>query len=704
MMSKPIAQHMSLRFDEDRVFAPHTADQRALARIVLRHGSRRGLLSFGAADTHLHVVSRGDRSNAAELDRRLKIHIKKALHKDASFARTRFRDVLNEWHLLKAFRYAIVQDERHDCAADPLLEAAVLPDLLGLRLIDCFRTGDPAPRSLPTSPPSCPGELAAALEPAEDPTPRSTGPGARLVRARAGRGRGGGPARAGPAHQRRSCCHRRRDPAGRSDAETRPHLRSAGLLEQDLLAAARGAGEPGAAGRRPTAAAASDRRRAGTGRPAVGGASLGPGAGPPVRSHQTSWWVVGAAVLDHLYLTIAPPPVVGTLQPGRGNTPRRRATAEMSERRSMHRRAIHTLPALPALSALPTLPALPALLALLAAAPAAARTGQASPTVAVFSPDARLVAAQNDRTIHVWDRATGKLRATVDSDRMFRGAVVSDALITVITGGVVVRRGAGYAQQVRLPVPKVLSWGRAILSADGRTAAALYPRNGGVGDPDTVGCWDARTGARRAAVTLPRGRALGAVLSADGTLLAIFGDAPGLGALLEVHRLAAKRASVRLLSWASARHRTTYSAAWSPDGKRLALGAGEELLLWDLGGKRAALAASAPTAAIKAIFPPQLRGPAVRMPGAHQLAFSPDGKQLASLHGLGVVGIARWSVEAAGLTAAAWIKRPRDGGTMRQVIFDDKGALLLVTSTYAPQVWIHAPRGDRFVTVKVLTP
>jgi hypothetical protein len=356
------------------------------------------------------------------------------------------------------------------------------------------------------------------------------------------------------------------------------------------------------------------------------------------------------------------------------------------------------------------------LLLLAAASPGLAQ--QKTPTVAVMSPDARLVAAQTDDRIRVWDRATGKLRASFRSDPMFRGAVTDGALIAVTDHGVVVRRGPRYAKVVRLRVPKVLSWGRAILSADGRVAAALYPKDGGVGDPDTVGVWDARTGARRARPSLKLGRAQGAALSADGQLLAIFGDVPGQRALLEVHRLAGKRASKRILSWSSAAHRTTYCAAWSPDGKRLALGAGTRLLLWEVARGKVKIAAEAPTNAVKALFPPQLRGPGVQMPPAHQLAFSADGKRLVTLHGMLVVGIARWRVTsgrvgggAAGAAGGklrprpeAWIKRPRLGGTMRQVGFDAKGGIWLLTSTYDPRVWVHTPRGGRFAAARVLAP
>jgi len=133
---EPITQHMVLRFIDDRVFAPNPAAQRKLARIVLRQGRPFSLLSFGGADTHLHVLPYCDLPRATELDRRLKIQIKLALHPSAVFARTSYTDVFDEWHLAKAFRYDIVQARHHGCNVDPFFETTVLPDLLGLRLIE----------------------------------------------------------------------------------------------------------------------------------------------------------------------------------------------------------------------------------------------------------------------------------------------------------------------------------------------------------------------------------------------------------------------------------------------------------------------------------------------------------------------------------------------------------------------------------------
>jgi hypothetical protein len=344
---------------------------------------------------------------------------------------------------------------------------------------------------------------------------------------------------------------------------------------------------------------------------------------------------------------------------------------------------------------------LPLLLSLGAAGPAAAQPR--TPTTAVLSADASVVAAQERGTIRVWERASGRLVAQLKSSSFFRGAVAPGALVAVVDGGITVWRGPRFGQAVKLRgVPKALSMGRALVSADGRVAVGQYPKDGGVGDPNTVGVWDARSGASRGAVTLERGRVLGVALSRDGRLAALFGDASG-AAQLRVCELS-NRGPRELWRWESASHRTTYSAAFSDDGKLLALGAGERVLLWDVPARR--LRGEVSTAAVKALFPAELRGPSVQLPGAHQLVFSPDGKQLATLHAFSVVGVAVWRVKPgsarATLQPTAWIKRPETGGTMRQLAYDRGGKLWLVTATYSPNVWVHAPRGDRFVEERTL--
>jgi hypothetical protein len=188
-------------------------------------------------------------------------------------------------------------------------------------------------------------------------------------------------------------------------------------------------------------------------------------------------------------------------------------------------------------------------------------------------------------------------------------------------------------------------------------------------------------------------------MTRGGGTLAVFGDLPGKKALLRVFRLRGRKGRT-VLRWSSEEDRATTCAAFSKDGRRLALCAGRRLLLWDL--RRRRLTDQVPTDQIKALFPEALRGPSVRMPGAHQVAFSRRGTQLVTLHGFGVVGVARWSV--APLKPVTWVKRPLEGGPMRQIALDARGRLWVVGSSAGPRVWVHRPKGDRLAPERVLSP
>jgi hypothetical protein len=346
-----------------------------------------------------------------------------------------------------------------------------------------------------------------------------------------------------------------------------------------------------------------------------------------------------------------------------------------------------------------------------------ARAQPRTPAAAVMSPDAALVAAQESGTIRVWQRASGQRLAAFPSKGMFRGALARRLLAGVVDDERLQtwRAPRFAAGRALVHKPRVLGLGRLYLSADGRTLASIYPADGGVGDPDSVGAWDVARGTRRAAFRLARGRVQGVALSDDGETLAVFGDgaARGASAQLEVHvlgRRGDKLMSLEVLRW-SGPDRSTYAAALSRAGTRLALGAGTRLLLFALERGKERLLGAVPLAAVKQLFPPALRGPAVELPGAHQIAFAPDGKRLATLHGFGVVGVALWEVSpAAGPTRAplrptSWVKPPEPRpGTLRQIAFDPRGGLWLIAAGYSPSVWVYAARADRFVLERTLNP
>jgi len=346
------------------------------------------------------------------------------------------------------------------------------------------------------------------------------------------------------------------------------------------------------------------------------------------------------------------------------------------------------------------------LTALVLLLPVAASARPTVPTAAVLSSDAALVAAQTHTTVRLWERATGKLRVTFDSSAFFRGAVTHGALALVTDAGPEVRLGPAFTERVKLQAPPAISRGPMTISADGSVAANIFTSGNNAGDHDRAALYDTRTGARLAVLRL-RGkgaRIMGVALGPAGRLAAVYGDRGRKRALMELYtqRKGRKkpRPPRRVLRWQSKKLPTTFSAAISPDGRHLALAAGDRILLWKL--KRRRLLTSSSTARIKTLFPPILRGPGVRMPPAFQLAFSADSTRLASLHALGVVGVATWSVPA--LQPATWHARPQGGGDMRQVAFDETGKLQLITAGHGPTVTVSTVKNRRFAPSLVLSP
>jgi WD40 repeat protein len=320
------------------------------------------------------------------------------------------------------------------------------------------------------------------------------------------------------------------------------------------------------------------------------------------------------------------------------------------------------------------------------------------PTAAVLAPDASLVAAQESGTLRVWDRATGKRLAAFKSAGMFRGALGVNALAGIVADErfALWRAPSFTAAREVVHTPKVLGLGRVYVSANGSTLCTVFAKDGGVGDPNATAVWNA-SGKLQARIDLKQGRIQGVALSPDGRTVAVFGDQPGArsGALLEVHRLTprAKQRTLRLLDWKGP-DRTTYSAAFSADGKLLALGSGTRVLLFNVDSiPSSKLLGAVETDAVKALFPP-------------------DGKRLCTLHAINVVGAAIWELSLPSARAArphallrpvSWIKRPTQG-TLRQLAFDPKGGLWLITASYSPEVWVFAARGDRFQLERTLTP
>ncbi len=131
-----LAQHVMMRVRDDRVIAPTAEARHVVAKVVLEQGRHFRLLTFCAADTHLHSELACNRKDALEAARRIEGSLKRRLGFDTGFMPAHTKPIINQWHLAKAFDYILRQLKRHDITAlDPYRVASNLPDLLGMRLL-----------------------------------------------------------------------------------------------------------------------------------------------------------------------------------------------------------------------------------------------------------------------------------------------------------------------------------------------------------------------------------------------------------------------------------------------------------------------------------------------------------------------------------------------------------------------------------------
>ena len=130
-----LGHHLILKLQGRRLLAPTAEARRQLARIVVELGRSRGLLAFGAPDNHMHVVTLASRSGAGELARVLGYSIQRRLTPGVAFERSWIEGLSHQGHLHNTALYALGQHARHRVREDPLREASLLPDLLGLRVL-----------------------------------------------------------------------------------------------------------------------------------------------------------------------------------------------------------------------------------------------------------------------------------------------------------------------------------------------------------------------------------------------------------------------------------------------------------------------------------------------------------------------------------------------------------------------------------------
>lgn len=124
-----------LRLAGSTILCPDAPSRRGFARVVLATGKSRGLLAFGAADTHGHLLTRGSRAVAGELAHAVEVALHSVLPSTSHFLPVEITPVVNQIHLVNAFRY-VQRNAVHHGVLDPLAtEASSLHDLLGLRYI-----------------------------------------------------------------------------------------------------------------------------------------------------------------------------------------------------------------------------------------------------------------------------------------------------------------------------------------------------------------------------------------------------------------------------------------------------------------------------------------------------------------------------------------------------------------------------------------
>ena len=132
---RDLGHHLVLKLQGRRLLAPTTALRRELARIVVALGRPRGLIAFGAPDNHMHIVTVADRATAGELARVIGYSVQRRLRPGAPFERSWIEGLSHQGHLHNTVRYALGQHVRHQVREDPIREASLLPDLLGLRVL-----------------------------------------------------------------------------------------------------------------------------------------------------------------------------------------------------------------------------------------------------------------------------------------------------------------------------------------------------------------------------------------------------------------------------------------------------------------------------------------------------------------------------------------------------------------------------------------
>jgi REP element-mobilizing transposase RayT len=80
-----IGQHVTMRLEDDRTITKSPPERRRAARAILGIAEEFQLIAFRCADSHMHLLVPGPKSQASEFARRAKIRVGKGLKLDVPF-------------------------------------------------------------------------------------------------------------------------------------------------------------------------------------------------------------------------------------------------------------------------------------------------------------------------------------------------------------------------------------------------------------------------------------------------------------------------------------------------------------------------------------------------------------------------------------------------------------------------------------------
>ncbi len=130
-----LGYHVILGPRDGGVITASPQAHRIIARAVHETCKDVGLLAFGEADTHLHLLLANQRPRVGRIVRRLALMLNWRLGITGGFKPAYFKPISDAHHLISTFRYVLRQPSRHglDPYNDPWSEGSSLVDLLNLR-------------------------------------------------------------------------------------------------------------------------------------------------------------------------------------------------------------------------------------------------------------------------------------------------------------------------------------------------------------------------------------------------------------------------------------------------------------------------------------------------------------------------------------------------------------------------------------------